>query len=102
MPLHATRTIGCEQLRWSPPPLAAPLITIRPVFKSFTAIFAQGGAAHQSEASGLLGLMCTCAGAGGGAGRSGRLRLAAKEPQAPMRLDAPITPRWVQAASNCR
>ncbi|GFH32619.1 hypothetical protein HaLaN_31866 [Haematococcus lacustris] len=32
---------------------------------------AHGGATHQSEASGLLGLMCTCAGAGGGAGRSG-------------------------------
>ncbi|GFH06989.1 hypothetical protein HaLaN_01720 [Haematococcus lacustris] len=45
---------------------------LRPVFKSFTAIFAQGGTAHQSEASGLLGLMCTCAGAGGGAERLGR------------------------------
>ncbi|GFH19364.1 hypothetical protein HaLaN_16302 [Haematococcus lacustris] len=37
------------------------------------AILAQGGAAHQREASGLLGLMCTFAGAGEGVGNSGRV-----------------------------
>ncbi|GFH07746.1 hypothetical protein HaLaN_02591 [Haematococcus lacustris] len=42
-------------------------------FWNFTAILAQGGIAHQREASGLLGLMCTNARAGGGAERSGRV-----------------------------
>ncbi|KAL6756416.1 hypothetical protein V8C86DRAFT_3026786 [Haematococcus lacustris] len=34
---------------------------------------ARGCAAHEREASGLLGLMCTCAGAGGGVENSGRI-----------------------------
>ncbi|KAL6747514.1 hypothetical protein V8C86DRAFT_2907567 [Haematococcus lacustris] len=52
---------------------AAPLITIRLIFKIFSAILVQGCAAHEREASGLLGLMCTCAGAGGGVENSGRI-----------------------------
>ncbi|GFH14488.1 hypothetical protein HaLaN_10552 [Haematococcus lacustris] len=55
-PPHAPAAPWPSTLR-SPPPLAAPLITIRLIFKSFSAIFAQGGAAHQREASGLLVLI---------------------------------------------
>ncbi|KAJ9534478.1 hypothetical protein QJQ45_016163, partial [Haematococcus lacustris] len=55
--------------------LTAPGLQLNAVFvkqhasahrEAIRTIFAQGGAARQSEASGLLGLMCTCAGAGGG------------------------------------